>query len=202
MSLEKVWWIMSKKILIGISILVFLSLGSNLLAGPVVVQELSNLTLVGYSTQTPETSALSAMGFSSLTYLAKWDGFDNSSWNLDESATDPDGGTIESDDAGEYIQGVFIWNGSGIVEHIMLKADGYYALFALGTHLSPGEGQVISSDPADWITVDGVPVFENPGLHAISNITGYGTTSVPEPATLVLLGLGLMAVPLARKYTS
>ncbi len=199
---------MSKKILISISLLAFLSLGSNLLDDPVVVQNLNNLTLVGYYQGTPSTpnAALSAMGFADLTYLDKWDA-DNpsiSSWNLDESATDQDGELIliESDTAGEYTQGVFIWNGSGIVEYIMLKADGYYALFALDTSLIPGQGQVISSNPADWNSGDGVPDFENPGLHAISHITGYGTTSVPEPATLVLLGLGLMAVPLARKYTS
>jgi len=169
-----------KKIIISLAILVFLSLGSTLLGDPYVVDVygLDNLTLIGtWTGNDNDLSQINALTGLSLT----WAG----GTYTDSQLVAPTGAT----------SGYLVWNGTGIVTHIALKAGNFYTLYALTSYLdSPGDSQEIVQDQ----------ILNNPGnaFLGISHATGFNDgTSVPEPATLMLLGLGLIAVPLTKKLT-
>ena len=126
---------MRQKISVGLAVIVFLSLGSNLLADP-VAYGYYNLTFLGFTTEgPPESAALLALGYSHLTYIDKWDGHSSpGNWSVTPSS-------------GEFTEGTFVWNGSGVITHIVVKADGYYALFLLEHSLNPGDSQILTSNP-------------------------------------------------------
>ena len=173
---------MKKKILISLAILVFLSLGTNLLADT-VIYDFSNMVQIGgiqSGNDYPNNFALvQSLAGTTLTMAGK---------------SDESGGGWTSP-SGEITSGTFVWNGSGIITHISIKAGDYFTLYVLTNPLNPGDSQEIVQNV----------IMNKPGnaYLGISHITGYnGATSVPEPATLMLLGIGLVAVPLTKKFTS
>lgn len=175
---------MSRKIMVSIAILVVLSLGSSVLAEHYTFD---NMNLIGTIQSGNDTAVLaSTLAGETLTLAGKWEADEDFSGDFSMGGWTGPGG--------EITEATFVWNGSGVITHIVVKASTFWALYSLDNPLNPGDSQEIESEIIN--SANGKP-------YAISHISGYtGTTSVPEPATLVLLGLGLIAVPLARKYTS
>lgn len=94
----------------------------------------------------------------------------------------------------DYNNGVYWWWGPEEVTHISVKAGNNWILYELETPLQP----------KGFITLESEIFNKNGVAKDISHVTGYsgGNTSVPEPATLVLVGMGLLAIPAYRKFTA
>jgi len=173
---------MRRKILASLIVLFSLSLGSNLLAEHFTFETNVLPGYIGTYSGNDSNSSEFAIILDNLglTEVGKWEagGDDtNGGWTL-----------VEGTNGGVEI--VLQWNGPGEITHIVIKAGSSFAFYALGTSLVAGDTQQIISE-----------LLNNGGqIAGVSHTTGYGGTSVPEPTTLVLLGLGLMAVPVAKKF--
>lgn len=184
---------MNKKIILGLAFLLFLALGGNLLADPYDFGTSNLLYVDSWVHETDSVSFFSGEGLN-LAYAggsdtnAKWEapGSESGMWTI-----------YDPDDSSDLKYAIFEWNGTGTVDYIAIKAGQLLVLYQLDTSLSPGQSQLI-----DWEALMARDFPEGSKVQGISHITGYTSTSVPEPATLVLLGLGLVAVPLVRRYTS
>jgi PEP-CTERM motif len=98
----------------------------------------------------------------------------------------------------DYNNGIFWWWGKEDVTHLSIKAGNQWILYELETPLQQGGFIALESE-----------MFNKKGKPKnISHVTAYTGgvaqvsetgTSVPEPATFFLLGLGLLAVPGIKK---
>ena len=98
----------------------------------------------------------------------------------------------------DYNNGVYWWGGTEAVTHISVKAGNSWILYELGTPLQQG----------GFITLESEIYGKTGGVKEIGHVTGYTGgitpiaetgTSVPEPGTFILMGLGLLAVPGIKK---
>ncbi len=93
----------------------------------------------------------------------------------------------------DYNNGIFWWGGEGEVTHLSIKAGNNWLFYELEAPLQSGGFIQLESE-----------IFNKKGVaKSISHVTGYrgvGTTSVPEPAALILVGMGLLAIPGYRKF--
>ena len=98
----------------------------------------------------------------------------------------------------DYNNGIFWWGGEEEVTHLSIKAGNNWILYELETPLQQGGFIALESE-----------MFKNNGaVKNIKYVTAYtnggvpstrASTSVPEPSTFFLLGLGLLAVPGIKK---
>ena len=102
----------------------------------------------------------------------------------------------------DYNEGIFWWFGPGEVTHISIKAGNSWIMYELPTALQAG----------DFIQLESEIYNKKGAAKEIGHVTGYysssalsaGTASesaesVSEPGTILLLGLGLLMIPLCRR---
>ncbi len=99
----------------------------------------------------------------------------------------------------DYNNGLFWWWGPEELTHLSIKAGNNWILYELETPLQAGGFISLESE-----------IYNSKGVAKnISHVTGYTggyvpvteiSTSVPEPATFILLGLGLLAVPGFKRF--